>query len=86
MESFALSSIKRTSSDDYSAPSTPASLPAGAVIEGDSGNIQVFENMGCITIAANTVNGNLQFKANSLAPVGGNNIVQDNQEDQCAGL
>jgi hypothetical protein len=32
------------------------------------------------------VNGNLQYKENSPPPVGGNNIVQGNKEEQCASL
>ena len=50
------------------------------------GSIQVFKNTGGITVAGNVINGNLQCKENDPAPAGGNNSVQGNKEDQCAGL
>jgi len=50
------------------------------------GNVQGFLNVGGVTIADNTINGNLQCKENNPPPAGGNNTVQGNKEDQCAGL
>ena len=50
------------------------------------GNIQAFQNTGGVTIRGNRVDGNLQCKENRPAPVGGNNVVQGNKEDQCARL
>jgi len=50
------------------------------------GNLQVFQNGGGTSIADNTINGSLQCKENDPAPIGGNNSVQGNKEDQCAGL
>jgi hypothetical protein len=39
-----------------------------------------------VAIRRNVIDGNLQCKENHPAPTGGNNIVQGNKEDQCAGL
>ena len=39
-----------------------------------------------ITLAANSIGGNLQCKANRPAPLGGGNVVDGNKEDQCAAL
>jgi hypothetical protein len=50
------------------------------------GDVQAFQNRGGVEIRGNRIDGNLQCKANSPAPVGGNNIVQGNKEDQCARL
>ena len=50
------------------------------------GNIQAFQNRGGVVIQRNNVDGNLQCKANSPAPTGGNNVVQGNKEDQCRRL
>jgi hypothetical protein len=50
------------------------------------GDVQVFQNTGGVEIRGNRIDGNLQCKANSPPPVGGNNIVQGNKEDQCARL
>jgi hypothetical protein len=50
------------------------------------GNVQAFQNTGGVEIRGNRIDGNLQCKANSPRPVGGNNIVQGNKEDQCARL
>jgi len=50
------------------------------------GSIQVYQNAGGVEIRRNTIDGNLQCKANSPRPVGGNNIVGGNKEDQCARL
>jgi hypothetical protein len=50
------------------------------------GNIQVFKNKSGITIADNSLNGNLQCKENDILPDGGNNVVHGNKEDQCAAL
>jgi hypothetical protein len=50
------------------------------------GDVQAFQNTGGVEIRGNRIDGNLQCKANSPRPVGGNNIVQGNKEDQCARL
>ncbi|BAC90200.1 hypothetical protein [Gloeobacter violaceus] len=50
------------------------------------GNLQAFQNNGGLTITANNIDGNLQCKENNPAPVGGENVVQGNKEDQCAQL
>jgi hypothetical protein len=50
------------------------------------GNVQAFQNTGGVEIRGNRIDGNLQCKANVPAPVGGNNVVQGNKEDQCASL
>jgi hypothetical protein len=47
------------------------------------GNIQAFQNTGGVAIYRNRVDGNLQCKANSPRPIGANNIVGGNKEDQC---
>ena len=49
-------------------------------------DIQLFSNRGQFTVRGNRVDGNLQCKANSPRPVGGNNVVQGNKEDQCRTL
>ncbi len=46
-------------------------------------DIQAFQNTGGVRIFDNRVNGNLQCKANYPRPVGDDNIVQGNKEDQC---
>lgn len=50
------------------------------------GSLQAFQNSGGLSITANTIDGNLQCKENNPAPVGGENVVQGNKEDQCAKL
>jgi hypothetical protein len=50
------------------------------------GSIQVVGNFGGAEIFRNVVNGNLQCKENTPAPIGGANIVGGNKEDQCAGF
>lgn len=50
------------------------------------GNIQAFQNTGGVEFRRNRVDGNLQCKANDPRPVGGNNIVEGNKEDQCRRL
>lgn len=50
------------------------------------GNIQAFQNTGGVEIRGNVVDGNLQCKANDPRPVGGDNRVGGNKEDQCRGL
>ena len=50
------------------------------------GNVQVFQNTGGVEIRRNFIDGNLQCKANNPPPIGGNNIVQGNKEDQCRRL
>lgn len=47
------------------------------------GNVQAFQNTGGVEIFRNRIDGNLQCKANSPRPLGANNIVQGNKEDQC---
>lgn len=49
-------------------------------------DIQLFSNDGGFTVRGNRVGGNLQCKSNDPAPVGGNNTVEGNQEDQCTSL
>lgn len=49
-------------------------------------DIQAFSNSGGVLILGNVVDGNLQCKENSPLPVGGNNRVHGNKEDQCANL
>ena len=49
-------------------------------------NIQAFQNRGGVSILQNSVEGNLQCKANNPAPTGGGNVVQGVKEDQCARL
>jgi len=50
------------------------------------GNVQAFQNTGGVEIRGNTIEENLQCKANNPRPTGGNNIVLNNKEDQCARL
>jgi hypothetical protein len=50
------------------------------------GSIQIVGNFGGAEIFRNIVNGNLQCKENSPAPIGGANVVGGNKEDQCAGF
>lgn len=50
------------------------------------GSIQVFQNAGGVEIRRNTVDGNLQCKSNSPAPIGASNVVGGTKEDQCARL
>ena len=51
------------------------------------GDIQVFQNDRVVRIRDNTIDGNLQCKANNPKPVnGGGNVVHGNAEDQCAGF
>ena len=49
-------------------------------------DIQLFSNDGRFEVRHNRVEGNLQCKSNDPAPVGGNNTVGGNKEDQCKGL
>lgn len=58
-------------------------LVQGVVVGGD---IQLFANDARFTVRGNRVDGNLQCKSNRPAPVGGNNVVQGNKEDQCRSL
>lgn len=52
-----------------------------------NGDVQVFQNVGTVRIRDNTIDGNLQCKSNSPAPLnGGGNVVGGNAEDQCAGF
>ena len=53
------------------------------VVDGD---IQLFSNRGQFEVRGNRVDGNLQCKQNDPRPVGGNNVVQGNKEDQCRTL
>jgi hypothetical protein len=50
------------------------------------GSIQAFQNIGGVELRNNVIDGNLQCKENWPAPVGGENIVGGNAEDQCARL
>ena len=49
-------------------------------------DIQLFSNDARFTVRGNVVGGNLQCKSNSPRPVGGDNRVEGNKEDQCQGL
>lgn len=49
-------------------------------------DIQLFSNDGEFDVRGNRVGGNLQCKSNDPKPVGGNNTVEGNKEDQCKGL
>jgi hypothetical protein len=50
-------------------------------------DVQVFQNDAVVRIRDNTIDGNLQCKENTPAPVnGGGNVVAGNAEDQCAGF
>jgi hypothetical protein len=52
-----------------------------------TGDIQLFTNAtGTKYVYSNRVNGNLQCKENTPAPVGSGNIVAGNKEDQCRRL
>ena len=53
------------------------------VIDGD---LQAFSNEGGFLIYANRIDGNLQCKSNDPPPVGGQNLVEGNKEDQCSQL
>lgn len=55
----------------------------GMVVNGD---IQLFSNDARFTVRGNRVDGNLQCKSNRPKPIGGNNVVEGNKEDQCRGL
>lgn len=50
------------------------------------GNIQIVKNDGGVVVRGNVVDGNLECKENSPAPVGGNNRVKGSKVDQCARL
>jgi cytoskeletal protein CcmA (bactofilin family) len=47
------------------------------------GNVQVFENRVRFSIYGNRIYGDLQCKDNFPPPVGGNNMVEGDKEDQC---
>ena len=47
------------------------------------GNVQVFENRVPLSIYGNEIYGDLQCKDNYPPPVGGNNMVESDKEDQC---
>jgi hypothetical protein len=49
-------------------------------------DIQLFSNDGRFTVRGNVVGGNLQCKSNEPRPIGGNNRVEGNKEDQCRNL
>ena len=49
-------------------------------------DVQAFANLGGVRVQDNVINGNLQCKENAPAPLGGNNRVSGNREDQCANL
>jgi preprotein translocase subunit YajC len=53
------------------------------VIDGD---LQAFSNGGGFRIYGNRIDGNLQCKSNDPPPVGGENVVEGNKEDQCSQL
>jgi cytoskeletal protein CcmA (bactofilin family) len=49
-------------------------------------DVQAFANLGGVRVQDNVIDGNLQCKQNAPAPLGGNNQVSGNKEDQCANL
>jgi len=49
-------------------------------------DVQAFANTGGMSVQDNVIGGNLQCKDNAPAPLGGNNTVSGNREDQCANL
>jgi hypothetical protein len=49
-------------------------------------DIQLFSNDGELVVRRNVIGGNLQCKSNDPRPVGGNNDVEGNKEDQCEDL
>lgn len=56
----------------------------GNAVDGD---VQLFQNrIGVKRVKGNRIGGNLQCKQNRPAPVGGNNVVGGNKENQCARL
>jgi hypothetical protein len=62
------------------------SAPLRALRNTVGGSVQVFQNLGGVELRRNVIDGNLQCKSNSPAPVGGNNVVGGNKEDQCRRL
>ena len=51
------------------------------------GDVQIFSNKsGTKTIRNNRIDGNLQCKSNTPAPIGSGNVVDGNKEDQCRRL
>lgn len=48
------------------------------------GNLQAFENSGPLRVFGNSIDGNLQCKENRPVPIGENNRVSGDKEDQCA--
>jgi hypothetical protein len=49
-------------------------------------DVQLFTNRGQFEVRGNRIGGNLQCKENNPRPVGGNNVVQGDKEDQCRNL
>lgn len=68
--------------------SLQAKQGGGALVEDSvfGSDVQFFSNSGTITIRRNRINGNLQCKSNTPAPVGHSNVVGGNKEDQCRRL
>ena len=50
------------------------------------GDLQAFSNKGGFRIYGNRIDGNLQCKSNDPRPVGANNRVSGNKENQCRGF
>lgn len=50
------------------------------------GDLQAFSNKGGVRIHGNTIDGNLQCKSNDPAPVGDDNKVSGDKENQCRGF
>jgi hypothetical protein len=50
------------------------------------GSVQIMQNVGGVEVRRNIIDGNLQCKANTPAPIGGGNVVGGNKEDQCRRL
>jgi hypothetical protein len=49
-------------------------------------DVQLFTNDARFEVRGNRIDGNLQCKDNSPAPVGADNVVQGSKEDQCKNL
>ena len=59
----------------------------GRIISARVGSdVQLFSNNARFEVRHNVIDGNLQCKSNTPSPVGGNNVVQGNKEDQCRRL
>jgi hypothetical protein len=50
------------------------------------GDVRAFSNKGGVRVFGNRIDGNLQCKSNDPNPVGDNNRVSGNKENQCQGF